>query len=113
MRSSRLLPLLPLALTAALLTGCTGQNAQPVGAQTPEAIDGDALLVALEDIAPGLGDEASLDAADAICKAIDDGEDSDAVDQVALDELGPISTGELTIVQAQSAVRYIATEYCE
>ncbi|BDI24130.1 hypothetical protein [Herbiconiux sp. L3-i23] len=111
MRTSRL-SLVPLALAATLLAGCTGQNAQPVGAQTPEPIDDDALLVALEDIAPGLGGEGSIEAADAICAAIDDGDDSEAVDELALEELGGVADEELTEEQVQSAVRYIATEYC-
>ncbi|MFD1715073.1 hypothetical protein ACFSBZ_11370 [Amnibacterium flavum] len=113
MRSPTLVTLAPLVLVVGLLTGCTAGDNQTPSGTTPEAVDPGALLVALEEVAPGLGDDGSVTVADAVCKALDDGEDSDAVDELALEQLGPVADGELTIDQAQSAVRVIATQYCE
>lgn len=113
---SRRSSLLPLALAALLLAGCsggTGENTQAGGAETPEAGDGQALLVALEDVAPGLGDDGSLDVAEQVCTALNDGKDSDEIDQLAFDQFGDVATGDFTLEQAQEAVRVIATEYCE
>jgi hypothetical protein len=112
MRVPALAPLIPLVLLVGLVSGCTPLDNQDASGATPEAADSSALLVALEDIAPGLGSDSSIDAAEQICAAIKDDEDSDKVDQLALTELGDEATGELTLEQAQNAVQLIATDYC-
>jgi hypothetical protein len=109
---TRLLPLLPLTLAAVLLAGCTGQNAQPVGGETPDPIDTGALLVELEQVAPGFGDESSMPVADDICAAVQDGKDSDAIDEIALDGFSESTGTDVSLEQAQSAARLVTAEYC-
>jgi hypothetical protein len=103
---------IPVVLSAALLTGCTGQNAQPQGGQTPEAIDDGAILVALEQIDRGLNTQASIADAKEICADFDAKADSEAIDEHARELFADQAENELTTEQAQQIVRTLATNYC-
>jgi hypothetical protein len=108
----RSLVIVPVVLSAALLTGCTGQNAQPQGGQTPEAVDDGAVLVALEAIDPGLNTQDSITDAQAVCKDFDDKVDSETIDEHARELFSDQAETQLTIEQAQEIVRTLATNYC-
>jgi len=112
MRMRRPLVLLPLAVSIALLTGCTGENAQPVGAQSPDPVSEDALLVSLESVAPGLGDQSSIDDADTICSAIEEGDSAEDIDELFVEIFSDQAEGELTIDDARNGVVVITTDYC-
>ena len=95
-----------------LLAGCTGQNAQPAGAQSPEPIDDEAILVGLEQIDPGLNTQSSIADADEICADIQDGDDPADIDEEAQELFGDQAENPLSIEQARQIVQLLATEYC-
>ena len=102
----------PAVLAALVLTGCTGQNAQPQGAQSPDPVSSEALLAALAGVDPGLEDDASVDIADEICAMIDEGEDTEAIDEYAVEEFGPLAENEFDAAQAQDAITVITSDWC-
>ncbi len=109
---SRPLLLVPVVLSAALLAGCTGQNAQPQGGQTPEAADDAAVLVALREIDPGLDTQDSIVDAQEICADFDSKADAETIDEHARELFSDQAENQLTIEQAQQIVRTLASNYC-
>lgn len=112
MLSTRSTLLVPIALAALLLTGCTGQNAQPSGGQTPEQVDDGAILVALEQVDPGLNTQDSIADADEICADIDEGVDSEEIDEHAQELFSDQAESPLSIEQARQVVQVLLIDYC-
>jgi len=109
-RSALLLPLLVLPLA---LAGCAGDNQEryPIAEGTQAASD-EALLVALEEVAPGLGSQDSVADKDATCEDLDAGLDAEEIDRNALDRFSDQAEEELTMEQASTIVRVISSGYC-
>lgn len=104
--------LVPAAVTALLLAGCTGQNAQPQGGQTPEAVSDEAILVTLGQVDPGLNSPESIDDAKQICADFDNKVGSEEIDEHARELFSDQADSELTVDQARQIVVAISTNYC-
>jgi hypothetical protein len=113
MRTRRPIAVATLLLSAALLTGCTSGNAQQPAGQTPEAVDGEALLTSLAEVAPGLDDDASLAVADQICQDIEDGVATEDIDEYAIAEFSEIADEPIDEGQVQDAISVITSNWCE